>query len=322
MNFLDEYFKYENGSVICGLTSELNVFYVLSLFKKSEKNIIVLTSSLYEANNYYNLLQTYSNDVVLFLMDDFLSSMVKTASPELKLTRLNTLDQLETGRKIIVTNLMAYLKYLPNIHKASERKLNLEIRQRITRDELTDIIYNLGYRKESLTTATGEFSIRGMIIDIFLINEIHPIRIELDDDIIDNIRYFDENTQSTINKIDKIIIKPIDEISDTEYSSLYDYARDPIVINIDRPQIDASYKKLLEDIIEYKEKEKITDSLMFLLEEINANYQISLNNFSSNTNDIVIKCSSIENFNQDLELLKNGNLRRKRFYSVYPMIPK
>ena len=39
MDFLDDFFVYKNNSVICGLTSELNVFYVLNLFKKQKKNI-------------------------------------------------------------------------------------------------------------------------------------------------------------------------------------------------------------------------------------------------------------------------------------------
>ncbi|MBQ6840857.1 MAG: transcription-repair coupling factor [Bacilli bacterium] len=306
MNFLEQYFKYDKDTVICGLTSELNVFYVLSLFKKFNKNVVVLTSSLYEANNYYNLLQTYTNDVLLFLMDDFISSMVKTASPELKLTRLNTLDKLENGNHIIVTNLMAYLKYLPSFNNSSKRKLTLEVGNKLTRESLIQLIHELGYRKESLTTTTGEYSVRGMIVDIFLINEIHPIRIELDDDVIDNIRYFDENTQISINSVDKITIKPIDESADTQHSSLYDYANEPVVVSIDRPQIDASYRKLLEDITEYSNKEDIHEKLMYELSDIKISHEIYLNNFSTSKNDLVINCSSIENFNQDFDLLKRN----------------
>ena len=101
MDFLDDFFVYKNNSVICDLTSELNVFYVLNLFKKQKKNIIFLVSSIYEANNYYNLFQTYSDDVLLFLKDEFISDVV-ASSPELKLTRLNTLDKLSSKNYIII----------------------------------------------------------------------------------------------------------------------------------------------------------------------------------------------------------------------------
>ena len=54
MNFLSKYFKYENGLVVSGLTKELNIFYVLELFKRENKNIIILTNTLFEANRYYD----------------------------------------------------------------------------------------------------------------------------------------------------------------------------------------------------------------------------------------------------------------------------
>ncbi len=41
MDFLNEYFKYENGLTITGLTRELNVFYVLNLFNSENKNVLV-----------------------------------------------------------------------------------------------------------------------------------------------------------------------------------------------------------------------------------------------------------------------------------------
>ena len=37
MDFLSKYFKYENGLTIAGLTKELNVFFVLELFKKENR---------------------------------------------------------------------------------------------------------------------------------------------------------------------------------------------------------------------------------------------------------------------------------------------
>jgi len=306
MNFLDNYFKYENGSVICGLTNELNVFYVLSFFKKTKKNIILLTSSLYEANNYYNLLQTHSDDVLLFLMDDFLTSMIKTSSPELKLTRLNTLDKVNEGPHIIVTNLMGYLKFLPNVQRSQEKNILIENGKKLSRDELVKKIVDLGYRRESLTTTTGEFSARGMILDIFLINEVHPIRIEFDDDIIDNIRYFDENSQISINSIDKIFIKPIDDEAEGSFSSLYDYTDNGILVNIEKPQIEVAYRKLLEDITEYRNNENINEKLMFELADINPEYEICLNNFSTQKSDLVIDCKALENYNQDFDLLQKN----------------
>ena len=51
MDFLEEYFKYENGLTITGLTRELNVFYVLNLFNKENRNILVLTVPVQKIKN-------------------------------------------------------------------------------------------------------------------------------------------------------------------------------------------------------------------------------------------------------------------------------
>ena len=34
MDIFSEYFKYENGLTVTGLTKELNIFFVLEMFKK------------------------------------------------------------------------------------------------------------------------------------------------------------------------------------------------------------------------------------------------------------------------------------------------
>ena len=103
MDFLDNYFKYEIGTEISGLTEQLNVFYLLKLYEKYDGNLIVLTSSLYEANKIYNMLSNMNENTLLFPMDDFLSSMIIAASPELKYKRLETLDKLKTNKKMIIT---------------------------------------------------------------------------------------------------------------------------------------------------------------------------------------------------------------------------
>ena len=87
MDFLNE-FNYDNSIVIEGLTKELNIFYVLNLLKKQNKNVLIVTSTLYESNMLYSRLKTYTDDVQLFPMDDFLTMVALAVSPEFKIKRL------------------------------------------------------------------------------------------------------------------------------------------------------------------------------------------------------------------------------------------
>jgi len=73
MNF-SKYFNYENRSITYGLTNELIAFFVLELFKRENKNIIFVTSNLYEGNKIFNTIKLHTDEVVMFPMDDFVTS--------------------------------------------------------------------------------------------------------------------------------------------------------------------------------------------------------------------------------------------------------
>ena len=306
MKFLNNYFKYENGLTIGGLTKELNIFYVLELFKNSNKNVILLTNTLYEANMYYDGISTYYDKVGLFPMDDFLTSVAVAISPDLKVKRLETLESIRNNKKsLIVTNLMGYLRYLPNKGNVSNLEYVIKKNDTIKRQDILEILDRYGYIKESIVTTTGEYAVRGYIIDLFIIDEEHPIRIEFFGDEIDSIRYFDESTQLSIKEIDSIKIRPYNEIISEDNSSLVDYLDDPIVVMINKGQIEAGYKKLLEDIIEYKDNEGIDKDkkYMFEFDDIRSHNCIYLNSINDDKDGINYKAQEIENFNSNFELL-------------------
>lgn len=58
----------------------------------------------------------------------------------------------------------------------------------------------------------GQFSVRGGILDVFPLTEENPIRIELWGDDIDTIRYFDCESQKSIENIDRVSIYPAAEL--------------------------------------------------------------------------------------------------------------
>ena len=126
MDYLNNLFKFENESIVCGLSSELTILYYLKYFESHDDNVLIVTNSLYDANKIFRALKTYTEDVCLFPMDDFLASVAIAISPDLKVTRLETLEHIKKNKKtIVVTNLMGYLRYLPNMNQ--ENIFNVEI---------------------------------------------------------------------------------------------------------------------------------------------------------------------------------------------------
>ena len=142
-------------------------------------------------------------------MDDFLTSEAIAISPELKITRIETLNNLINDDKVIViTNLMGFLRYLPSKNIFKDNILELKVGQNYNIKEIIDKLLDMGYSREMIVNKTGEIAPRGYVVDIFPISCINPIRIEFWDDTIESIRTFNIDTQLTIDKLDNITIVP------------------------------------------------------------------------------------------------------------------
>ena len=268
----------ENQTVnIIGLNNKAQANYVWDLFCVSKTNLLIITNTLYEANNLYKSLSYYDiNKILFFPMDDFLVSEALAISPDLMSKRIETLNELVNSKenKIIITNLTGYLRFLPTktLWKKSRVIVNKDIS--ISRNELLRRLDIMGYEKNSLVTKTGEYANRGYILDIFPYGEEKPFRIEFFDDEIEEIREFDASTQLSISKKDEIIILPFTEFINEnqkldipkrqsllprvvdKVSSISEYMEDSITIFSDLEAIKISYEKLLEQMIEYKETDQ------------------------------------------------------------------
>ena len=318
--------RYSLGMGISGLTDESFGVYLYNLLRKENKNILVVVNSLYEANKLYKILQSYTDDVYLFPMDDFLTSEAIAISPELKITRLETINStFKNKNKIVITNLMGYLRYLPSkkIYKKAIKKL--EIGSEISPNKLIEKLVDMGYTRESIVTNTGEFAVRGFIIDVFPIGEEYPIRIEFFGDEIDSIRSFNSETQHSYEKKKEVILFPYTEfITDNGNNSALDkqkniykycseiqnisgYLEKSITVYKDYSQLEVGYETIANQIVTYK-KEKDKDykgSYMFELDQkkdINCIYCMSLNNKSHRLNDDEIvnyDIKTIDNFNEN-----------------------
>ncbi len=312
MKFLN-FFNYENNINVVGLTNELNSFYIVEKHKKNKSNSLVITSTLFEANKYYENIKNIYEDVYLFPMDDFINFMALATSPELKVKRLETLDKIDKlNNIIIVTNLMGYLKYLPPI---KNDKYTISINQEINKNDLLKKIEELGYKKESIVTSTGEYASRGFIIDIFMPFEEKPIRIEFFGNIIETIKYFNTDTQLSTNKIEKITLENFNENNLEKHNSLFEYLNNPYTFFINYNQIYEANINLEREIINYKEKENINDNTKFMYEfqEIIIKDFTYLSGFCDNKynkiENVIYNSKEINNFYGNFELLKNSVIK-------------
>ena len=206
MKIFDKFFEkiYDKDIALTGMTEELFAVYVNKLYD-NKKNILIVTSNLVESNSLYRSISNYTDNVYLFPMDDFLTSEAMAISPDLMVTRLETMGAISNGSpSIVITNLMGYLRYLPTKKEYLKSVLSLKVNDEISPKELVERLTNIGYLRTTLVTKTGEIGVRGFVIDIFPLGESNPVRLEFFGDTIDSIRYFDGKSQKSLNEIKSI----------------------------------------------------------------------------------------------------------------------
>ena len=330
MNIFDKLFdKIEtNDVVLTGMSQDLLAIYISLMFQKNDKSILIVTSSLMEANNLLTRLNNYVDSVFLLPMDDFLTSEAIAISPDLMITRLETLEAIVTlDKAIVITNLTGYLHFLPAKKVYLESRLILNKGLEISPMDLASKLLRLGFHRETLVTQTGEFGVRGYVIDLFPTGEDHPIRLEFFGDEIESIRIFDEQTQKSLQEIDKISVNPCWELLSekeipeekqkskylkefTQVESISDYLNEPFVIYKDINNIKVNYKNLVTDMLEYR-AEKDHDfegNYMYDFDDVYQNDAIfysSLDNiFESNRKVFDYNCKNITTFHENSEAIE------------------
>lgn len=312
---------------LTGLTDESFSVLIKELFNAKSKNILIVTSSLFEANIIYNNLLNYTDKVSLFPMDDFLTSEAVAISPDLRIERLNTLNNLLDERRIVITNLMGYLRFLPTKDIYKNSFISLKVNDDISQRDLLENLSNLGYVRETIVTKTGEIGVRGFVFDIFPLGYSHPVRIEFFGDTIESIRLFDEENQKSIQNLNEVLIKPYREfilekynegISDNQkylkqYSkkvvSILDYLDDCILIFKDPNQMKVSVQQLFLEIAEYRDEKDwdFKDSYMFDFSiPVNSSYYLSVDNMISDLSVSVLDFSvkTVPKFNENIEVIQ------------------
>ena len=88
----------------------------------------------------------------------------------------------------------------------------------------------LNYQQDKFVEAPGEFSVRGSIIDFWSYSEHNPARLEFDGDFLESIRYFDPESQRSIEKLDAVSLASAFGQKEDLNSDIFDYLENPVII--------------------------------------------------------------------------------------------
>ncbi|AST93985.1 transcription-repair coupling factor [Sutcliffiella cohnii] len=201
--------------LVAGLSGSARTLFITSMYEQLQKPIVVLTHNLYHAQKLYDdFTNLFSEDeLYLFPANDVLAAEVAIASPELKAQRLEVLNFLAKQKKgIIIAPLAGVKKILPQRDMWLQSIMTFEVGKIIELDSLAEKLVRLGYQRVGMVSTPGDFSIRGGIIDIYPLTEEYAVRIELFDDEVDSIRYFNVEDQRSQKSDTKVEIGPATEV--------------------------------------------------------------------------------------------------------------
>lgn len=191
---------------ITGLTSFLRLFLLQEINKASNKGILFVVSNEQNALKYQSDLKT-AFDLESEILPYQNVSLYESISPNLY-DYTKQLQILNNKPKIILAPVKVLLEKFPDKTFFEKNSINLKVGDEIDIKNFSQKLVDLGYKNATMVSDISEFSVRGDIIDVFSIEE-YPLRIELWGDEIVDLRYFDNETQKSIEKVKTTKIKPV-----------------------------------------------------------------------------------------------------------------
>ena len=174
---------------------------------------LVIAGDERQAKETFEDLRFYNKDTLFYPAKDLLFFQADIQGNLLIRQRMCVVKALlEQEDLTVVTSIDGCMDYLMPLEEIGKKVLHFYGDSVINMDLLKKALVDLGYEWVGQVEMPGQFSVRGGIVDIYCLTEENPWRIELWGDEIDTIRYFDCESQKSIENIDRVSIYPAAEL--------------------------------------------------------------------------------------------------------------
>lgn len=219
---------------IHGLAAESVGHFCAALTELEEKKAVIIMENEMKARQLFDQLQGLGVEKPLYFPGkDYVLHEIDVMDQHERGFRLEALHEWilsDTG--IMVTSWKSFLVPLTPKEALKSLEVKLEVGQILEIEELLALLMHLGYSQEDMVEGFGQFSHRGGIVDVFPVGEKHPIRLEFFGDEIDTIRYFDRDSQRSIESVEETFLTP---------------SREWLIDETQLPTIEANLREVLKD---------------------------------------------------------------------------
>lgn len=206
--------------IITGLSGSSLAFVIQSIAFRTQRLVVVIVSdreealhltadmellfdetdkSLYEKSVLY-FPPSYKNPYNFYESDSTLCS--------LRTTVLHRLVQSTNFPSILVCCPQSFIEPVPSSSFIEKEHLQLQVGEPLNMEFVVELLETFGFVNTDYVFESGQFAVRGAILDVFSYSAQHPYRIEFSEDNVHRIRFFDPLTQHSFTEVKKAVIFP------------------------------------------------------------------------------------------------------------------
>lgn len=198
---------------VIGLTPVHKAHYISTLANDINKPCLIICPDEGTATKMCNDLNTFCCDAYVYPARDYSFRPSDTQSREFEQRRLGVLTKMLTHQcRYVLCSIEAAMQLTLPKDELKRRTLTITNGEDISQHNIIRTLLSAGYVRCDQVEGTGQFSIRGGIIDLFPPSYTSPVRLEFWGDTIDSISLFDLDSQRRTDILDEISITPAMEV--------------------------------------------------------------------------------------------------------------
>ena len=210
-------------AVATGLSGIHKATIINALVQDTNKTALLLAADEAEAQRICQDLTSMGLRSFIYHTRDFTFRNVESASREYEHQRIQVLSRiLKHDCDVVVACMDAALQYTIPPNELEGRMIELKKGQTVSLEQVVQSLVRCGYVRAEQIDGTGQFAVRGGILDFFTPDAPYPVRIEFWGDEIDTIGLFDLESQRRTETVDAIMLAPSVEVLVDNPSELAD----------------------------------------------------------------------------------------------------
>ena len=210
-------------AVATGLSGIHKATIINALVQDTNKTALLLASDEAEAQRICQDLTSMGLRSFIYPTRDFTFRNVESASREYEHQRIQVLSRiLKHDCDVVIACMDAALQYTIPPNELEGRMIELKKGQTVSLEQVVQSLVRCGYVRAEQIDGTGQFAVRGGILDFFTPDAPYPVRIEFWGDEIDTMGLFDLESQRRTETVHSVMLAPSVEVLVDHPSELAD----------------------------------------------------------------------------------------------------